>query len=138
MARRGPKAKVKMRLNHVMIRVKKATDEGLHALALQVEGTTKRNIVQNDQVDTGFMLNSVYVESKAGSTFGETWQRKDHASMAPRPSLPAKMSVAAVIVGAVYAIFQEMTNPFLRPAADEVAGSVGGVAEPVFRRHMHD
>ena len=142
------KAKVEMHLDHVMLRVKGASEKGLHALALQVEGVTKVNIVANDQVDTGFMMNSVYVESSQGSTFGETWgdgsySRKKSGGMsdsriAPKIRLPRRFSLTAVVVGAIYAIFQEMQNPFLRPAGEEVMNRAKGICEPVFRRAVRD
>lgn len=131
------KAKVDMHLDHVMMRVEGATDEVLHAVALQVEGVTKRNIVSNDQIDTGFMLNSVYTESQDGSTFGETWEGPP-GKKASKVRLPRLFSAAAVHVSALYAIFQEMMDPFLRPAAQEVAGHVKGIAESVYKRALHD
>ena len=126
-----------MHLDHVMMRVEGATDEALHAIALQVEGVTKRNIVTNDQIDTGFMLNSVYTESQDGSTFRSTWEGPP-GKKARKVRLPTWFSVAAVHVSAVYAIFQEMMEPFLRPAAQEVAGQVKGIAESVYKRAIHD
>ena len=142
------KAKVDMHLDHVMMRVEGATDEVLHALALQVEGVTKRNIVSNNQVDTGFMLNSVYSASEKSSTFGETWGKGTYfgkksgymkaVDKAPKLRLPNLFSAAAVHVSAMYAIYQEMMNPFLRPAADEVAGQAKGTAESVYKRALQD
>ena len=131
------KAKVNMHLAHVMLRVEGATDEALHAIALQVEGTAKRNVVSNDQIDTGFMLNSIYSASSKGSTFGETWAGPP-GKKAPKLRLPRLFSAAAVHVSAVYAIYQEMMNSFLRTAAQEVAGQVKGIAESVYRRALHD
>ena len=131
------KAKVDMHLDHVMMRVEGATDEVLHAVALQVEGTAKRNVVSNDQIDTGFMLNSIYTESRKGSTFGETWEGPAGAK-ASKVRLPSLFSAAAVHVSAVYAIFQEMSNSFLRTAAEEVAGQVKGIADSVYKRALHD
>ena len=131
------KVKVDMHLDHVMMRVEGATDEALHAIALQVEGTAKRNIVSNDQIDTGFMLNSIYTESQDGSTFSQTWGGPP-GMKAQRARLPRLFSAALVHVSAMYAIFQEMMDPFLRPAAQEVAGQVKGIAESVYRRALHD
>ena len=131
------KVKVDMHLDHVMMRVEGATDEALHAIALQVEGTAKRNIVSNDQIDTGFMLNSIYAESQDGSTFGQTWAGPP-GKKAPKVRLPRLFSAAAVHVSAVYAIFQEMMEPFLRPAAQEVAGQVKGISESIYKRAIRD
>ena len=142
------KAKVKTYLDHIMVRVENATDEVLHATALQIEGTAKRNIIDNDQVDTGFMVNSGYVETQKGSTYDKTWKDGEYAAKksegssevkkAPRLKLPNLFSAAAVVIGANYAIFQELKRPFLRPAADEVAKQVKGIAEPIFRRKIRD
>ncbi len=131
------KAKVDMHLDHVMMRVEGATDDVLHAVALQVEGTAKRNIVSNDQIDTGFMLNSVYSASSEGSTFSDTWAGPP-GKKAQRASLPKLFSAALVHVSAMYAIYQEMMEPFLRPAADEVAGQVKGIAESIYKRKIRD
>lgn len=130
-----------MHLDHVRVRVKEATEEGLLAVAFQIEGVTKRNIVTNDQIDTGFMLNTVYVESQKASTFDQTWDNRPGAvedMKAPKPPVGGRYAEVAVVVGAIYAIFQEMLDPFLRPAANEVAQSAGAIAEPVFRRNIRD
>lgn len=142
------KAKVKTYLDHIMVRIEDASDEALHATALQIEGTAKRNIIDNDQIDTGFMVNSAYVESQKGSTFDKTWKdgtypaKKSGGSgeveKAPRLKLPNLFSAAAVVIGANYAIFQELKKPFLRPAGDEVAKQVKGICEPIFRRKVRD
>ncbi len=142
------RAKVTTYLRHVMVRVEGATDAVLHAVALQIEGTTKRNIIKNNQVDTGFMVNSAYVETQQGSTYGQTWKDGSYSAKksggikevekAPRLQLPNLFSAAAVIVGANYAIFQEMKKSFLRVAGAEVAGQVKGIAEPVYGRKIRD
>jgi hypothetical protein len=124
-------AKVKLHLDHVKLTVENATDEVLHALALQVEGTAKRNIVANDQIDTGFMLNSGYTQSKVSSTFADTWLAGEDKKAS---QLPAPQNGALVHWSALYSIFQEMMQPFLRTAADEVAGQAKGIAEPIYRK----
>lgn len=126
-------AKVTLHLDHIKLKVKDATDEALHAIAFQVEGTAKRNITVNDQIDTGFMLNSGYTQSKHGSTFAETWNAGDDRKS---QQLPAPERGALVHWSALYSIFQEMMQPFLRTAADEVAGQVKGIAEPIYRKKI--
>jgi len=133
----GKKAKVTMYLDHVRMRVENATEEALHKLALEVDGISKVNIVANDQVDTGFMLNSIYVESQVGSTYGGT-RPGDESNKAPRFRLPRRYASTAVIVGAIYAIYQEVLQPFLRPAGSEVMARVKGIMEPVYRRKIRD
>jgi hypothetical protein len=106
-------------------------------VAARIDGQTKLNIVANDQVDTGFMVNSVYFATEEGSSYGET----DEAGlfpnrqgdlvareMAPEAPLPDNFA-ALVCVGASYAIYQEMVDPFLYPALVQVAGEAGGIIE---------
>ena len=133
----GKKAKVTMYLDHVEMRVENATEEALHAIALEVEGHAKVNIVANDQVDTGFMLNSVYVESQKGSTYGNTWPG-DESTKAPKHRIPKKYASTAIIVAAVYSIYQEVLQPFLRPAGSEVMNRVKGIMEPIYRTKIRD
>lgn len=142
---------VKLYLERVEAVVKGATEEGLAALALLIEGKTKANIVANGQVDTGFMLNSVYAISRRSSNFGaaqakalgSVYSRKTGRRVAPRamggePSFPDNETLAGVVVGANYAIYQELDRPFLRPAAEEVVGRAGGTLEPIYRRLVSD
>ena len=145
------KAKARVNFRHVILRVEDATTEALHAMALQIEGTAKRNIVGNDQVDTGFMLHSIYTASDAGDTFWKTWSligegeffgrksgKRKAVSKAERVNLPNLFSAALVHVSAGYAIYQEMMAPFLRPAAQEVAGQAEKIAKSVYRGALHD
>ena len=60
---------VKLYLDRVKVKIKDATDEALAAWAFQLEGQTKANIAGNDQVDTGFMMNSVYTITRKESTY---------------------------------------------------------------------
>lgn len=131
------KAKVTVYLDHIKMRVEGATEEALHKLALEVEGHAKVNITINDQVDTGFMLNSVYVESQRGSTFAKTWDA-DEKTKAPRLNLPRRYSATAIVVGAVYAIYQEVLNSFLRTAVETVTNRVKGIVEPVYKVRIRD
>lgn len=141
-----PEAVVTMHLDHVNVIVAKATEEALAKLASQIEGQTKANIADNDQIDTGFMMNSVYAISRRDSSYtaadpsgeyrnkvGESVKRK----LAPEERLPND-AAAGVIVGAVYAIYQETRDSFLFKAAEKVAGQAGGICEPVYRAEVHD
>jgi hypothetical protein len=140
--------KVKMYLDHVKLRMRESAEHGLVAVAHQLEGAAKVQIVDNDQVDTGFMLNSVYVQSDHVSTYHKIWTsgaplldkrgKVSHPKAAPRAQLNPSLGSVAVVVGAVYAIYQEILRPFLRPAAQLVATQVKGIVEPVFKRYNHD
>lgn len=109
-----------------------AIAEVLLAVGYQVEGQTKVNITDNGQVDTGFMLNSVYTTGNNGSTYGaaerQAGARDPDGEMAPEVDAGDGVAVA---VGAEYAIHQEEKNSFLYRAAEQVAGSV---AEAEIRR----
>lgn len=102
------------------------------AVALQVEGQAKINVVANNQVDTGFMLNSIYTVAPERSTYRQAWQTGDYkgqASTAEHRELEGQMSaepnVALVVVGAEYGLFQEIRNSFLYRALDMVSAMPG-------------
>lgn len=107
----------------------------IKGLALQVEAHAKQNIVDNDQVDTGFMLNTVYSVFPGGDTFGQTSPAGEYQNkagqMVRRQSLPPsplpRQVQAAVAVGAEYAIFQELANSFLYKALEQTAGETGSI-----------
>ena len=141
------KAEVHLKLDHVNMVVEKATDEALAALALQIAGQTTTNIANNNQIDTGFMMNSVYAITRHSSTYkdadptGEYRSRKtgQHVGrkLAPEQRLPSD-AAAGVIVGANYAIYQETQDSFLFKAAEQVARDADGICEPVYRNEVHD
>ena len=107
--------------------VEDATQEALAAVALQIEGLAKRNIVGNNQVDTGFMVNSVYAITEDGSVDTYSGAKSSASSRRGRSDLmhsKAKVSssdgpYSAVAVGARYAVYQEKAKAFLEPALDE-------------------
>lgn len=110
-------------------------EDALLEAAFFVEGQAKQNIVANDQIDTAFMLNSVYSVSRSGGgSFGQTRSsgrykgREDKSSRGQsveRSRLPTYKIIgsnpaAAVVAGAEYAIYQETDHrAFLRPAFDD-------------------
>src|SRR3990170_51005 len=59
-------AEVRMYLDRVKVVLDGATEMALKALALQISARAKVNIVENNQVDTGVMLNWVFTLSKEG------------------------------------------------------------------------
>ncbi|MCA9941637.1 MAG: hypothetical protein KC418_23515, partial [Anaerolineales bacterium] len=66
------KGRLTWRKREVMLAVKDATAAGMNKLALRVESEAKQNIVANDQVDTGFMLNTVYHVSRLSNSYPAT------------------------------------------------------------------
>lgn len=137
---------VKFYLDHVLLKTAAASDAALEAAALQIEAQTKVNIQNNNQIDTGFMLNSTYVVTPRLSTYDETdpggtqFDRFGHLverEIAPQVSLPDNAR-AAVVVGAEYAVYQEDQKPFFYPAAETVAGQIKGTTEKIFQEHLND
>lgn len=135
------KGKVQFYLDHVLVTVNQRTEEFLEAVALQIQAETKVKIQQNGQIDSGFMLNSVYTVSKRSDTYaaanptgqytnqqGQSVVRK----IAPKATLPGK-ALAATVVGADYAIYQEARKSFLYAAGEKVASEVKGSATKVFK-----
>ncbi len=129
---------VNWHVERVMLEADDKARQALLGIAFEIEGQTKINIRENDQIDTGFMLNSVYVTSRGSSGFGpaaataSTCTRStkgrgavDHQNdMAPEVALPDK-NVIGIVVGAAYAIYQENLRAFLYPAVRQVAKAYG-------------
>jgi len=121
----------------VIATIKNATQDELAKFAFQIETQTKANIQKNNQIDTGFMLNSVYTVAEAGgNTYAATRPTADYTSRksgakakrkrAPQRTVPGKAS-AIVAVGAEYAVHQETKKPFLYPAAEQALAGQAGV-----------
>jgi hypothetical protein len=141
-------ADVNLRLDHVRVLLEKSTDEVLKQLAFRIVERAQLNIRENDQIDTGFMVNSAYAVWKGGSGFSsaeaqaESQARssgKGHGGRSDRSviheELPADAD-AAVVIGANYAIFQEILKPFLYPAAEAAANEFQGTAEKIYRETL--
>lgn len=113
----------------VLAEVQVSRDEIVNEIALQIEAETKRNIVENNQVDTGFMLNSTYTVTPQGSTFSQA--KSAARAKNPKGQMGSGVSApeggAAVVVGAEYAIHQEARKSFLYQAGQSVARQVGGI-----------
>jgi hypothetical protein len=138
---------VKIYLDHLETVVKDCTEELVKRLALRTEERAKLNIRSNGQIDTGFMVNSIYTIFANGVSGysiskalaeSETKSRKtgkevDHSDdMAPEEILSDDVA-AAVVVGANYAIYNEARNPFLYPAAAEASRELGQEAVQIFK-----
>jgi hypothetical protein len=132
-------SKVNFRTEEVRLQMADLSDEMLKALAFQIEGQAKVNIQQNDQIDTSFMLNSVYVVLEDGSTYGDAKaaaeSKNEGGSMAPEVKLEGGAS-AAVAVGAEYAVFQEERQSFLYAAAVQVGQHSGATIERVAKEEL--
>jgi hypothetical protein len=120
--------------------VDEAMEESIIDIALAVEGKAKSNIVANDQVDTGFLMNSIYtVARRSRNTYGSTQASGKYAGSksaggyrrrAPQISLPPS-AIALVAAAAAYAIHVELSKSFLFKALQEVARESGSYVRKV-------
>jgi len=96
----------------------KALSQVVKTTAFKAQANIQSQIQANGQVDTGFMLNSVYTVTSDGSTYSGG----EHAL--PEVEAPPDDKTAYVAVGASYAIFQDMgtrfipARPFFEPGID--------------------
>lgn len=131
------RGKVNWYAEDVVVKFTKLSERAIEAAAARVDALTKINIVANDQVDTGFMANSVYFATEGSSTYQDASgaQINREGNFVERemaPEAPLKDGAAALVcVGANYAIFQEMATPFLYPALLAVKGEMKGIIETV-------
>ncbi len=134
--------------DHVKVALEKPTEEVLKMLAYRIIEGAQLNIRSNDQIDTGFMVNSIYPVWGDGSGYNEArhaaesqttdkdGRAVDHeGDMAPERSLE-QGAAAGVVVGASYAIYQEGLKAFLFPAAERAAAEFGAEAEKIYRQAL--
>ena len=121
----------------VILRVKGANREILTRLALQGEQLAKENIQANDQIDTGFMMNTVYSVAP-GSGASPTWAPgqyldKNGRTVMRQAGAPVSVGPDEAAVGCVaeYAIHQEMANSFLYRALEQLVAESGGIISSV-------
>lgn len=134
------KAKVTFRKEYVKGKTTEAKSRILEELALQIEAQAKINIVDNDQVDTGFMLNSAYTVTDESSGYSqarsESKNKNPKAEMSPEAS--AGDADAVIVIGAEYAIHQEERRSFLFKAGEQVAKRSGATIERVGQETLSD
>lgn len=127
----------------LMLKLDQMTREAIAALAFHIEGEIKANIHANDQVDTGFMVNTVYTVTEDASGYTAVWQSGEYAGkegdrvkreLAPEAKLPGEYD-ALVAVGADYALFQEFQQPFIFPAFLKAAKEAGGILQTVAKEN---
>lgn len=140
----------KFYLDKVLMQVDEASKVAASDIALAVESEAKQNARDNEQVDTGFMVNSIYTitsktsgysaakENAESSTTNRDGETVDHTGdMAPERTLEEGAS-AGVAVGAEYAVYQEVKKPFLFPAAETIAKKAGGIVTKVMNEMVKD
>ena len=83
----------KFYLDKIVTQINSATKASAIAIAHLVEGETKDNIRDNRQVDTGFMVNSVYVKSSGVSGYADA----KAAAQAKNPSTTVRRIIGRLI-----------------------------------------
>ena len=106
-------------------------DEVLDKAAATCAGQTAINIRNNDQIDTGFMLNSTYMVSAKNDTYSGVPRTGKNREAAPVADRKEHESICAV--AANYAIFQEFTQSFLYAALQATARQFGGIVSTAGR-----
>jgi HK97 gp10 family phage protein len=100
-----------------------ALAQAVSKTAFDGQANVQKHIQANDQVDTGFMLNSVYAKTKDTSTY------KGGEKALPEVEAPSDDKTAYVAVAAEYAIYQDMGtrympgHPFFEPGMEETRQS---------------
>jgi hypothetical protein len=98
--------------------IKPATAQVIRKVALDGEGHVKAQIQANNQIDTSFMLNSVYNITSNSSTY------KGGAKAFPELARPSSETEAYIAVAAEYGIIQEFGSiyqsgrPFFGPGIE--------------------
>jgi hypothetical protein len=128
-------------LDKIITQVDEATKMSAIEIANAVEGETKLNIRDNGQIDTGFMVNSVFVVRPDSSGYSAAKAAAEaqnpKAVMAPEPAMEGDAQ-AGVGVGAEYAIYQEVKKAFLYPAAQKIAEQAGATVVKVMNEMVKD
>lgn len=113
-----------------------ATKAAIRKIAFDIEAGTKAQITSNQQIDTGFMRNSVYTHTDQGVGGGAKSGRfaSSGRTVERIAADPASLSGADAIVGvgASYAVYQELKRSFLRVSFERVVQAAGGTVKTEF------
>jgi uncharacterized protein YbjQ (UPF0145 family) len=115
-----------------MVELTAAGKEISSELATLIEGRIVGNITDNGQIDTGFMVNSVYSISSERDSYNEALVKamaRAVREMSPKASLAG--ADALVAVGAEYAIWQEMRKSFAMKAIDQTKKDIPDIVKRV-------
>lgn len=108
-----------------------AADQLVSSVAFQIEGQAKINVRDNGQIDTGFMVNSIYTVAPKRNTYDATWSSGEYRSKAGEVEGRERADEirvhgqhrAIVAVGAYYGLYQEARNSYLYRALEMVRDS---------------
>lgn len=104
----------------------KAISQVIRKTAFDGQGNIQRRIQANGQVDTGFMLNSVYVKTNESSTYGQSGVGPPKgASLNAEIAAPPDDKTAYIVGGASYTPFpnygtvHQAAKPFWEPGIED-------------------
>ena len=118
----------------IRLRADNLSQEALISIALRIEERAKIKIVQNDQVDTGAMLNGIYAAWPGSSSYGAAASaaaaRSAGGHVLSEAPQAAGEGPSALVAGAMaHTIWQEYIRPFMYPSFTETAREAGGIVE---------
>jgi hypothetical protein len=121
------------------INVAGAETDILNEAAFQAEGLAKQTMVANDSIDTGFALNTIHAIPVASDGIPGTvvalTDRDGRTVLRESDDLPGMDEHSSGVgIGASYGVYIELDQPFLFPAAEQVAREMGATVERVGRR----
>ena len=113
--------------SNVKAAFKKIEKQGLLRVALRIRSNARRNITRNDQIDTKFLWNSVYVATPEKTTDippdGEFVSTKTGLSVKRRTANVVQPTEGVFVgVAASYALHVELKTSFLYEAMESVKG----------------
>jgi len=117
------------------VKLGQATDEIVRKVAFDIQAEAQSNA----PVDTGFLKNSIYTVTGGASGYGAANQSGEYTNgagqntkrvLAPERGLDRDVG-ALICAGASYALFVELKQPFLYPAAKKIVDTVGGTIRRV-------
>ena len=138
-----PTAKVVFYKAEVLDAVHEVSELALKEIAEAAQAEAQDSIRRNDQVDAGFLLNSIYALWPGGDSYNQTWPsgtyrgkksgREQRRERAPQVSLPANV-VVGLASAAVYAIYVETRQSFLYTAVLQMRSQVDRIVSQVGRQ----
>jgi len=117
----------------VVAAIERATNKVLRQIAFQGEALTKVNINTNDQIDTGFMINSVYAKAPNDNNFSDAKARAEarNPDAQMSPEIATGTNEALIAVGAEYAVYQEAHKSFLWKAVEQLRAEFPQIVKTV-------
>ena len=133
--------------NQVKRMIEQETQRGAEALAYEIREHARRNLEEAGHVDTGFLKSGIYVATPEGttpippdgtytSTKGNGQVRRENGEIvqvSEGASLGAVRTGAIVGAAADYALYIELEDPFLFPAAEQTAGNADRILQALYR-----